>query len=172
MTMLPEAVQSVVTWYVAGLLVLVSYAYVAYRLRKATQGLRESVIQRLVRDCADTRQPADRRDMSAFLLNNVANGWMAWIFALFMPVFFVAELVAGTRHKPARLPTGAEVDRDLLLHWFLSVASLSPFASLLLFIEAGLATLVTLPIRGLQALGRMVAFLDRWFPPSDRVART
>lgn len=171
MTMLPEAVQTVVTWYMLGLAALVVYAYIAHRLRRATRDLRDGVIRRLVRDCQDVDRPEDARDMSAFLLDNVANAWMAWAFALLMPVFLICELVAGTRHKPARLPSGAAVDRDLLFHWFLSVAGLSPLASLILVVEGVLAMLIMLPIRELRAVGRLVVFLDRWLPASNRIAR-
>jgi hypothetical protein len=172
MTMLPEAVQTVVTWYVLGLAALIGYAYVAHRLRRATHDLREGVIRRLALESRDMDRPTDVRDMSVFLLDNVANAWMAWTFALLMPVFLVFELLAGTRHKPARLPSGAALDRDLLWHWFLSVVSLSPLASLIIVIEGVLAMMIMLPITELRAVGRLVVFLDRWLPASGRVART
>jgi hypothetical protein len=168
--MLPEPVSTLVTWYVAGLLAVLGYAYLNRRLRLATRDMRRALVRDLATRMDAPDADADERHVVTLMLAGLTSGWTPWLLALLLPMFLGLELLHTVRPAGSDGSPKPGLDRDTVFRWGLCVAALSPLAGLLLFVEAVFALLLMRPPREGLAVLRSLRFLDRLVPQSGRVA--
>jgi hypothetical protein len=158
----PHAVWLVASYYLAGLGVILIYAFCVNRLRAASNGLRLDFAVRAETLILGGSLTQEQERTLRFALDNATNGWLPWLMVIVSPVFIVGSAF-GLIGEPKPLPDRRlrEFHGVTFAMWGLSVGCLSPICLVLLFLELVLGAILVFAFRGPGALLALPAYLAR-----------
>ncbi len=160
---LPALLVHLIQLHLLFLGVLLAYAFVTNRLRKATQPLRERFAREAEKLLGERVLPEQDAEVLRFMLRNSFNGYLPWIFVVAIPFFAVldrlglAESPGRTWSRPSELR-----DRLVLTHslWVISICAYSPLPGLVMLLWLLIITMIWMPIMATRSVAEVLAYVS------------
>ena len=163
MTNIPIEIWSLIEWYIAFLAVLVIYAFLTNRLRKATLSLRCAFAYQAERLLAEKCLPPKKEIGLEFLLEHATDGRMPWVVVVALPILTITNLFWAKKSDIEITNKNIKDKYNItILLWWLSVLGLSPMAALILIFEIFVLIILARPGRAFSGIVTLILPMKRF----------